>query len=114
MINKTIIAAAVVSLGFAAQATAATLSGTFSIDIYQGTGLGSAQSQATKANLGTSGTFLETIIYTGDLDFGTNNGNNTTIGDWLATGVNGSYSVSAGTAALQLSKANISNNSATT
>ncbi len=116
MFKKSIIAAAIVSVGFVAQATAATLNGTFTIDIYQGTGLNSAQSQAVKSNLDINsgpGVLLETITYTGDLEFGTNNGTATTIGSWLATGVNGSYTVSATTAALQLSKGNINSNPGT-
>ena len=114
MFKKTLVAAAVFCSGFVAQASAATLNGTFTIDIYQGTSLNAAQSRAIKSNLGTSGKFLETITYSGDLDFATMRGNATTIGDWLATGVGGSFSISAATAGLQLSKANINKGSATT
>lgn len=114
--KKAIIAAAVVSVGFVAQATAATLNGTFTIKIYQGTGLDTAESGAVKSNLdinGGLGVFLETITYTGDLDFSTSNGTATTIDSWLATG-GGSYSVSGATGALTLSEPSISDGTART
>ncbi|GIT88534.1 VPLPA-CTERM sorting domain-containing protein [Roseobacter sp. OBYS 0001] len=114
MFKKSIIAAAIVSVGFVAQATAATLNGTFTIDIYQGTGLNSAQSSALKSNLGGSNsTLLDTITYTGDLDFSTNNGTATTIESWLNTG-GGTYTLNNPIGGLTLSEPSISNGTART
>ncbi|WP_162933006.1 VPLPA-CTERM sorting domain-containing protein [Roseovarius sp. EL26] len=112
---KTIAAIAVATATFASAASAATLSGTFSIDIYQRTNVDAAGASATLANVAAAGAKLDTITYTGDIDFGTFNGSDsTTIGQWLATGVNGSVlGLSAATSILQLSKPDIGSNSAT-
>jgi len=98
----------------AGAASAATLSGTFTINIYQSTMVDAAQSAATLANVAAS-TFLDSIVYNGDLDFATSAGNSTTIGSWLATGVGGTvFGLNPLVAALQQSKADIGAGTATT
>ena len=88
---KTFATAAVVAATFATGASAAVLNGTFSIDIYQRLDATTAEASATLANLAAADTvLLDTITFTGDLDFGTFDGtDSTTIGDWLATSVGG-------------------------
>ncbi|WP_425038560.1 VPLPA-CTERM sorting domain-containing protein [Primorskyibacter sp. S187A] len=113
---KTFLIAASALCAFAMPAVAATLSGTFSVDIYQRTNATSAEARADAANLLAADTvFLETITYTGQIDFGTRNmDDSTTIEDWLNTGVGGSFTpLSSTTAALQLSRPNIRQGSAT-
>lgn len=111
---KALSAAAIAAITFIAPASAATLSGTFTIDIYHRINANSAQSAATQGNLNPA-EFLQTVSYTGDLDFLTNIGNATTIGSWLATGVNGVVTgLSAATSAIQLSSADINNGTAIT
>lgn len=106
--------AAVAAVAIAGSAQAATLQGTFTVDIYQRLNANSAESRALPGNLDPA-EFLETITYTGKIDFATRAGSSTTIGSWLATGVDGIVTgLSAGVAALQLSKANIGTGSATT
>ncbi len=111
---KTLVSAAIIAVTVTGAASAATLNGIFSVDIYHRTGANTAQSAANEANLAGS-TFLQTITYKGDLDFKTNNGNLSTIGDWLATGFNGVVTgLNALTAGTQLSASNINNGSAVT
>ena len=109
------LASGVLALALSAgAASAATLSGTFSINIYQTVGANAAQSAATVANLAAS-TFLDSIVYNGDLNFATSVGDTTTIGSWLATGVGGTvFGLDPLVAALQQSKGNITNTTATT
>lgn len=96
---KTTVLAAALGL-FAAQATAATLSGTYMINIrnFQDTASDSsivtnANSAATRANFDAQ-SIDATIQYTGDLNFGIGSGNSgsTTIDNFL-TSAGGSYSV---------------------
>ncbi|SFT97650.1 VPLPA-CTERM sorting domain-containing protein [Sedimentitalea nanhaiensis] len=109
-----LIASAMAAFSIVGSAGAATLNGTFSFDIYQRTDANSAQSEATTGNIAAS-TFLQNVTYSGDIDFGTFNGNATTIGDWLGSGVNGAVSgLTNAVAALQLSKSDIGNGTATT
>jgi len=94
-------------------ASAATLNGTFTINIYQTLLATSAESDATVGNLRPL-EFLETITYIGDLAFATFGNDTTTIGQWLATGTGTVTGLSLGTAGLQQSKANINDGTATT
>ncbi len=119
--KTTIIAAATVALlAVAGTAHAATLGGTFAVTAVNVTGVNRAQSEATElafnnALNGLSGTIAgsDTFMYSGKLSFETLGGNDTTIGEWLGTGVGGSVS-GLDIGGLQLSKSNIDNNSATT
>jgi hypothetical protein len=63
--------------------SAATVNGTVSIDIYQRTNTSATTAAATEANLA-GATFLDSILFTGFLDFGTSDPTNaTTIAQWL-------------------------------
>ena len=59
-------------------------------------------------------TFLQTITYTGALDFATSIGSSTTIGSWLATGAGVVSGLTGGTSGTQLSSADINAGTATT
>lgn len=88
---------------FAGAANAALINGTFTVTAVNVTNVNSSESQATLANfdaalagtLGDGGTNPASVYasdiftYTGDLDFGTSNGNSTTISQWLASGTTG-------------------------
>lgn len=106
-------AAAIAAITFIAPASAATLGGTFIVDIYHRTGASSAESAATIANLAAS-TKVDSIVYNGDLDFSTTGANTTTIGDWLATAGGTIFGLDPLAAALQLSSPNINTSSAVT
>lgn len=110
---------------FAGAANAALVNGTFTVTAVNVTNVNSAESQATQANFdaalaGTLGGGDEmyandVFTYTGDLDFGTSNGNSTTISQWLASGTPGGVTgLDAGFGALTNSSSSISNGSATT
>ena len=110
---KNILGAAFTAAFFASAADAATLNGTFTIDIYQTTNATTAESRAEKSNIG-PGNFLDTITYEGDLDFGTFDGSDaTTIAGWLATGGGSVIGLDAIVGALQLSKPSIGSGTAT-
>jgi hypothetical protein len=82
---KSILAALCVSaIGFSAQA--ASLSGVFNVDIRHLDPADDIASQATRANFNAL-TSLDTILYTGNIDFETKVGSGTTIGSWLNSGV---------------------------
>jgi hypothetical protein len=112
---KGAIAAAALSIGVSAAPAvdAATLNGTFTIDIYHRLNATAAESAASVGNLD-AGEKVDTITYTGDLSFATSVGSSTTIGSWLATGLGTVTGLDLVTAGLQLSKANIDDGSATT
>jgi hypothetical protein len=108
-------AALVAAVTFGAAASAATLSGTFSVTAVNVTNVNSLQSAATTANFdaalaGTFGAFAtDTFTYVGEIDFGTfDHTDATTISDWLDTGTPGGVSgLDAAFGDLQLSKDNI-------
>lgn len=89
---KKALSALVVSAALAfAPASAAVLSGTFKVEVVNVTNLNSSQSEATMANFNTyyspGDSSSDTFTYTGELDFGTFDGSDsTTIADWLASG----------------------------
>ncbi len=109
------IAAVTAAFLVAGAADAVPLNGTFTIDIYRHVSANGAQSQPTEANLTAAGTtYLETITYSGALWFDTSDLTDaTTIDGWLSTG-GGSYTISAATGGLQLSKPFYGNGTATT
>jgi len=115
---KKALSALVVSAALAiAPASAAILSGTFTVEAVNVTNLNSSQSQATMANFNTyydpMGATSDVFTYTGELDFGTFDGTDaTTIADWLASGSGVVSGLDIG--GLQLSKPNINNGTATT
>jgi hypothetical protein len=92
MIKVSVITACLALGGMVGSASAATLSGTFTIDIYNfNSGGNSANAVATEANVTAhAGDLVKTIVYTGDLDFSSTGNNNTTIADFLDSG-NGTY-----------------------
>ncbi len=105
----------------AVSAAAATLTGTFAVQVVNKTNLNSTQSQATRANFdafynaATDNVTRDDFTYTGDLFFGTTGPNTTTISQFLATGSNpGTNDINATVGGLQLSKGSIGNGTATT
>lgn len=122
---KTFTAAVAATLLSAGIAAAATVSGTWSVTAVNVQNTNSMDSQATYPNfdhafnlasVGTEGYATSSFTYTGALDFGTFNGNDsTTIADWFATGTPGGVSgLDAAFGNLQLSMPNINNDTATT
>jgi hypothetical protein len=110
----------VMVLAGAMTASAATLSGTFNVVAVNKANLNSAQSQASRddflaAQSGDPTLYnVDDFSYTGALNFGTSDGTDaTTILDWLNTGGGVISGLDAGFGALQLSKPNISNGTAT-
>lgn len=89
-----------VGLAAASSAGAATMTGTFDINVYTYNAGGSApNASATVANL-VGKTLTANVTYTGDIDFMTN-GNSTTLADFLGSGT-GSYVVNSGSVAGQM------------
>jgi hypothetical protein len=123
--RTTALAAAAIALGglFGA-AQAATVNGFFYVTAINALNQNASQSEATDANAqaafnnayaGVSGFAYANFEYDGMLDFGTDNGTNTTIAEWLASGVNGSVTNLDPTfGALQLSKGDVDQGTATT
>ncbi len=82
--HTTAIALAAIAIGGAA--SAATLNGTFNIDIYNfNAGGSSAAAAATPANVTANGPAIASVVYTGDLSFSTAGGGST-IQDFLVSG----------------------------
>jgi type II secretory pathway pseudopilin PulG len=114
---------AAVLVGMIGPAAAATVSGFFYITAINAQNQTSEQSQATVevaqdafnlAYAGSPGYAYADFEYTGDLDFGTDNGDDTTIAGWLATGVNGTVTnLDPAFGALPLSKGNLADGTAT-
>jgi hypothetical protein len=109
---KSVLIASAVAIATSSAALASTIGGSVTINIFQSTNTNTATASATDANIAAS-TYLDTITYTGFLDFGTFTQNNnppdtTTIAQWLDTGVGGSYTGLDGSVGdLQLSKPDI-------
>ena len=113
--KNTFIASTVAAIMLSGAASAATLTGTFSIDIYQTLNATTQQSRANEADGLSASTFLDSITYNGALDFGTyDSSDSTTIGDWLASGGGTIWSLEDSTRDLQQSKPDIGSGSATT
>ena len=117
--KTTLSALAIVAVSAVSAAAATTLSGTFTVQVVNKTGLNSAQSEATRANFdtyfnaATDNVTKDTFTYTGALDFATFGANTTTIAQWLASNVPGTEDINATVGGKQLSKADINNGSAT-
>lgn len=111
--------ASALALGTALPASAATLGGTFDVQVVRITGADTAESKATLDNfnaaLGSSGD-QDTFTFTGDLDFSaTNSNDSTTILQWLQTSAGGVIDgLDAGVGALKLSQDDINNSTAIT
>jgi hypothetical protein len=129
--KKIFLLAAAAVLASGVSATAATLSGVFTVEAVRVTNLNGTESQATKANfdaaragtLGAGGLgdapFYATddFMYTGELKFrrGGNPSTPQTISNWLASGTPGGVSgLDAGFGGLQLSTGSIGSTTATT
>ena len=124
---KPILVAAIATAAMATSASAATLSGDFEVTAINVTNLNSTESQATEANFlsalgGTLGgedsvITAATFDYSGELDFETKDGTNSTIGSWLLTGTTDGVTgldIPGEFADLQLSKGSIGSGTATT
>jgi hypothetical protein len=124
MVRRILAAAALALGGMAGAAQAATVGGFFYVTAINALNQTAAQSEATDANAqnafnnafaGVSGFAYANFEYDGLLDFGTDNGSNTTVAEWLATGVDGTVTNLDPTfGALQLSKGNVDEGTATT
>jgi hypothetical protein len=123
--RTTVLAAAAIALsGSIGAAQAATVDGFFYVTAINALNQNASQSEATDANAqaafnnayaGVAGFAYDNFEYDGMLDFGTDNGTNTTIAEWLASGVNGTVSNLDPTfGALQLSKGDVDQGTATT
>lgn len=117
---KSILIAAVAASTLAGAAGAATLTGRFFVSAVNATGLNTTESRATISNFlaasDDTGNVRDFFTYTGALNFGTFDTANdaTTVGQWLATGGGVVDELDPTLAALQLSKPNINNGTATT
>lgn len=110
-LTKLFSAAAVAAMTVTGAAQAATLSGTFTVEVnsFEISGTKSqrrAMSGATEANLASNGGPLDTFTYTGLLDFRLGGGGtgSTTIDIWLSSGTGVVTGLDAAVGALQLSR----------
>lgn len=107
---STIAAGALTAVLAAGSASAALLTGTFTVDVGQRSPTNTAGSAATDLNFPA---ILDTFVYTGALNFGTFDGSDdTTIEEWLATGGGTVTDLDAGVADNKLSAPSISNGTA--
>lgn len=102
-------------VGAATTASAAILTGTFDVSVYQRLEVDRTESEATEGNVTAAGSPVAALTYTGALDFSTNDqSDSTTIADWFSSNPDGASAISSLTGSLAdtLSTPNIDDGSA--